>query len=164
MRGLSLLLISVLFFSTTSCLKKDSGCSYSLSNKVAPSAEEQAVLSYLTTNSITATKHSSGMYYQILSPGAGTGPNLCSNILINYSGKLTNGNVFDSQNNAVFVLGSLIEGWKIGLPLLKKGGQIRLFIPPTLGYGATDVKDQSGTVIIPGNSVLVFDITLTDLQ
>lgn len=163
MRAISFLLISVLFLNS-SCLKKDTGCSYSLTNKVAPSAEEQAVLTYLTNNSITASKHSSGMYYQILSPGAGIGPNLCSNILINYSGKLTNGTVFDSQNNAVFVLGSLIEGWKIGLPLLKKGGQIRLFIPPTLGYGPTDVKDQSGNIIIPGNSVLVFDITLTDLQ
>src|SRR5574343_51517 len=159
MRGISLFLVSVLVLAS-SCLKKDTGCSYSVSGKTAPASEEQAVLTYLSNNSITATKHSSGMYYQILSPGTGTGPNLCSNILINYSGKLTNGNVFDSQNNAVFVLGSLIEGWKIGLPMLKKGGQIRLFIPPTLGYGATDVKDPSGNVIIPANSVLIFDITL----
>ncbi len=161
MRGISLLVVLVL---ASSCLKKDTGCSYSVSGKTAPAAEEQAVLTYLSNNSITATKHSSGMYYQILSPGTGTGPNLCSNILINYAGKLTNGNVFDSQNNAVFVLGSLIEGWKIGLPMLKKGGQIRLFIPPTLGYGASDVKDPSGNIIIPANSVLIFDITLTDLQ
>lgn len=163
MRGISLLVVFVLVLAS-SCLKKDTGCSYSVSGKTAPAAEEQAVLTYLSNNSITATKHSSGMYYQILSPGTGTGPNLCSNILINYAGKLTNGNVFDSQNNAVFVLGSLIEGWKIGLPMLKKGGQIRLFIPPTLGYGASDVKDPSGNIIIPANSVLIFDITLTDLQ
>lgn len=155
-------LLSCLFLG--SCIKKDTGCSYKLANKVAPTSEEQAVQAYLSTNSITATKHSSNMYYEILNPGAGTAPNLCSSILIKYSGKLTNGNIFDSQNSAVFELGSLIEGWKIGLPLIKKGGQIRLYIPPTLGYGTVNVKDSNGNIIIPSNSVLIFDITLTDFQ
>jgi FKBP-type peptidyl-prolyl cis-trans isomerase FkpA len=64
----------------------------------------------------------------------------------------------------VFVLGTLIDGWKIGVPLIKKGGQIRLYIPPSLGYGSSDVRDNQGRVIIPGNSILIFDITLIDLQ
>ena len=156
-----LLFLSVL---ATSCIKSDTGCSYKLANKVAPSSEEQAVLNYITANSITATKHGSNMYYEILNPGSGSSPTLCSSVLIKYSGKLTNGTVFESQNSAVFVLGSLIEGWKIGVPLVKKGGQIRLYIPPTLGYGTTDVKDGNGNIIIPGGSVLIFDITLTDFQ
>ncbi len=163
MRVLRLIpLLAVLFLA--SCLKKDTGCSYSTGNKTAPVSEEQAIMAYLSTNGITATKHASNLYYEILNPGTGSSPNLCSNILIKYTGKLTNGTVFDSQNSAVFVLGTLIDGWKIGIPLLKKGGQIRLYIPPTLGYGSTDVKDQNGNVIIPGNSILIFDITLSDFQ
>lgn len=159
-----LICTSVMF---TSCFKKDSGCPYNSSNRTAPTDEEQAVAAYLTNNNITtAVKHSSNMYYQILSPGAaGDAPGLCSNIQINYTGQLTNGNVFDSQNNAVFTLGSLIEGWKYGLPLIRKGGRIKLYIPPSLGYGSTDLKDQStGNIIIPANSVLIFEITLTDFQ
>jgi FKBP-type peptidyl-prolyl cis-trans isomerase FkpA len=156
------LLMCTVFFA--SCLKKNDGCPYSVTNRPAPSSEEQAVLNYLTTNGITATKHGSNMYYEIISSGTGATPELCSGVIVQYSGKLASGTVFDSQSNAIFTLGSLIEGWKVGLPLIKKGGRIKLYIPPSLGYGAVDVKDGSGTVIIPGNSILIFDITLNDVQ
>lgn len=159
----------LLFFSFVSlivfsgCLK-EADCPYSSTAVVAPPAEEQAVKAYLDSNQITAIKHNSNLYYEILSPGTGTTPDLCSQIQINYVGKLINGSVFDQSNNAVFVLGSLIEGWKKGLPLIKSGGRIKLYIPPTLGYGAEDIKDRDNNVIIPGNSVLIFDITLTSVQ
>jgi FKBP-type peptidyl-prolyl cis-trans isomerase FkpA len=151
-------------FVTSGCLKKGNDCQYKDENKVAPVAEEQAILNYLTANSIVATKHGSGVYYEILTAGGGAVPGLCSTVLVKYSGKLTNGTVFDSSNNAVFTLGSLIEGWKVGIPLIKAGGEIRLYIPPSLGYGSVDVKDNNGTIIIPANSILIFTITLSDVQ
>ena len=61
-------------------------------------------------------------------------------------------------------MGSLIEGWKMGLPLIQKGGKIRLYIPPSLGYGPNDLKDRNNNVVIPGNSILIFDITLYDFN
>lgn len=155
------LLLALLF---CSCLKKDVGCPYKVENKIAPVSEEQAILNYLSSNSLTATKHGSNMYYEIVQVGTGITPGLCSNVIVQYTGKLANGNVFDSKNAAAFTLGSLIEGWKIGLPLIKKGGTIRLYIPPTLGYGSVDVKDGSGAVVVPANSILIFDITLSDVQ
>lgn len=152
-------------FVLTGCLKKETGCPYSSNSIVASAAEEQAVKDYLDANAITnAVKHSSNLYYEIVTPGSGATPQLCSQIQINYVGKLTNGNTFDSSNNAVFVLGSLIEGWKKGLPLIKSGGRIKLYIPPSLGYGSSDIKDQNNNVIIPANSILVFDVTLTAVQ
>ena len=163
MRSIVVILMCMMFV-TSGCIKKGYDCQYKDENKVAPVAEEQAILNYLTANSITASKHGSGMYYEILAPGSGAVPGLCSTVLIKYSGKLTNGTIFDSSNNAVFTLGSLIEGWKIGLPLIKPGGEIRLYIPPTLGYGSVDVKDNNGTIIIPANSILIFTITLTQVQ
>ena len=163
MRCIAVILMCMMFV-TSGCLKKGYDCQYKDENKVAPVAEEQAILNYLTANSITASKHGSGMYYEILAPGNGAVPGLCSTVLIKYSGKLTNGTVFDSSNNAVFTLGSLIEGWKVGLPLIKAGGEIRLYIPPTLGYGSVDVKDNNGTIIIPANSILIFTITLSQVQ
>jgi FKBP-type peptidyl-prolyl cis-trans isomerase FkpA len=35
-----------------------------------------------------------------------------------------------------------------------------LYIPPTLGYGSREIKDNLGNVIIPANSILIFDIEL----
>jgi FKBP-type peptidyl-prolyl cis-trans isomerase FkpA len=148
----------------TGCLKSDIDCRYKDNNIVAPASEEQAVLSYLTANNITATKHSSNMYYEIITPGSGGSPDVCSGVVVNYTGSLTTGVQFDDGLNSMFDLGSLIEGWKEGVPLIQKGGRIKLYIPPSLGYGPNDVKDNMGTVIIPANSVLVFDITLVSFQ
>ena len=85
-----------------------------------------------------------------------------------YVGKLQNGTVFDSSaahNNQplVFVLGAqgLIPGFQIGVNGMKEGGERLIAIPPSLGYGAQDVKDASGKIIIPANSTLVFDVKLT---
>jgi len=152
----------VIAFTAGSCLKKESGCQFSDNNIVAPPNEVAMVESYLSVHSITATKHPSGMYYQVVNLGSGGYPNLCSQVKVAYVGKLTNGTIFDQSSSAVFTLGPLIEGWKKGLPLIQKGGSIKLFIPPTLGYGANDYP-PTGAVVIPGNSVLIFEITLSDI-
>jgi FKBP-type peptidyl-prolyl cis-trans isomerase FkpA len=151
------LLCFVLFYSC----KKESGCGYSDQHVVAPVNEQQAVKDYLNTSNVsTALKDSSGFYYQIVGSGEGNGsPGLCSQVELSYTGQLTNGHVFE-QTTTAFTLGSSIEGLRKGLPLIKKGGHIKLYIPPTLAYGSKDIKDNNGTVIIPANSILVFDITM----
>lgn len=145
-----------------SCLKKsDNKCNYNDVSIVAPQAEQDALLDSLTNHGIQATLDPSGFYYTITDPGSGAFvSNLCTLIAIYYKGSFFNGQSFDSSlvQPAVFQLGQLIAGWKKGIPLLKKGGKITLYIPPSLGYGS---EDRNG---IPANSYLVFDITLVDLQ
>ena len=74
----------------------------------------------------------------------------------------TNGNIFDQTeaNPATFLLGNLILGWKLGLPLIKPGGSIILYLPPSLAYG-DNPDPRSG---IPPNSVLIFEIKLVSVQ
>lgn len=142
-------------------------CSYDPCGIKAPATEITQLESYLSGAGITtATKYCSGLYYEVLAPGTDKVPTVCSYVTVNYSGKLTSGKVFDATAGtpASFTLVSLIEGWKQGLPLIKKSGRIRLYIPPSLGYGANDQKDAAGNVIIPGNSILIFDIELVDSQ
>lgn len=89
---------------------------------------------------------------------------MCNRIGVRYKGMLTNGNVFDEQTNTFyFQLGELINAWKNGLMQIKSGGKIRLYVPPTLGYGSDDVKDRNGNVVIPANSILIFDIELVEV-
>jgi FKBP-type peptidyl-prolyl cis-trans isomerase FkpA len=151
------LLCFVLFYSC----KKESGCGYSDQNIVAPVSEQQAVKDYLTSNNVyTAQKDSSGFYYEVFESGDGDGtPNLCSQVELSYTGKLTNGTIFEQKSTA-FTLGSSIEGLRKGIPFIKKGGHMKLYIPPSLAYGSKDIKDNGGNVIIPANSILIFDITL----
>jgi FKBP-type peptidyl-prolyl cis-trans isomerase FkpA len=81
---------------------------------------------------------------------------LCANVVIYYQGKLIDGTTFDQTGNTAvtFAMSNLITGWKLGLPLIKAGGKIKLYLPPSLGYG----NSVSGN--IPANSILIFEITL----
>jgi FKBP-type peptidyl-prolyl cis-trans isomerase FkpA len=148
----------------TACSKKEE-CGYAQSTTVAPASEVTAVEQYLASKNITdATKHPNGFYYKITAPGTGSTPGMCSQIGILYKGQLTNGTIFDQTTNGqmrVFTLGELIAGWKLGIPLIKPGGgKIQLYLPPSLAYGSSDIKDQQGTVVIPANSVLIFEVEL----
>jgi len=142
--ALSFLLISVLF---TSCKKEEDA--------------EKQITEFIQKNNITATKHPSGLYYQIIKAGTGNStypPG--TRITIKYVGKLLNGTVIDDGNNVenTFQLAQLIEGWKIGIPLIQKGGEIRLIIPSELAYG------NQATGPVPANSVLDFTIQLINVQ
>jgi FKBP-type peptidyl-prolyl cis-trans isomerase FkpA len=140
----------------SSCSKNsDDPCKYDACSIVAPAAEITTLETYLSSNSITATKHCSGLYYKIDAPGSGTTPTICSTVGVKYQGKLTNGTTFDESATQVnFALGRLIEGWKKGIMLIKPGGKIKLWVPPSLAYGNQAV----GT--IPANSILYFEVEL----
>jgi FKBP-type peptidyl-prolyl cis-trans isomerase FkpA len=136
-------------------------CTYDSCAVKAPDAEIQALKTYLDTNHITATKHCSGLYYNIETAGIGTSPTACSFVTVKYVGKLTNGTVFDQTqgtNTYSNYLSYLIRGWVNGIPYLRPGGKIHLYIPPTLGYGNQAQQN------IPANSILVFDVELVNVQ
>src|SRR5882757_8262217 len=122
-----------------SCVKgTDNSCPYKASTAVAPASEIASVQAYVNANHPGAIQHSSGLFYEITSPGTGTTtPAVCSTITVKYTGTLTNGTKFD-ENLVGYsnILGVLIEGWKIGIPLIKAGGSINLYVPPSLGYGS----------------------------
>jgi FKBP-type peptidyl-prolyl cis-trans isomerase FkpA len=157
MRKIVQIFVSFVFllFAGFSCIK-DTACK----NKTVES-EQGAIVAYAAANSITAVAHSSGLYYQIITQGTGATPTLNSKISVTYTGKLTNGTIFDSGTTPAgggWALGGLIPGWQLGIPLIQKGGQIKLIIPSSLAYGC------QGYGTIPGNSILYFDIQLTDVQ
>jgi FKBP-type peptidyl-prolyl cis-trans isomerase FkpA len=161
MRKFSLLILActVLCFSNISCLKSSTPTVFTC-NTVDQDAP--AILSYLQANQITGyTKDASGLYYKIEAQGSGPVPTLSSKAFVTYSGRFTDHTLFDTLADASksgWVLGTLIKGWQIGLPLIQKGGKISLFVPNQLGYGC------GNTGGIPGGSILIFDVTLVDVQ
>jgi FKBP-type peptidyl-prolyl cis-trans isomerase len=145
--------VFLLLFGSTSCLK-DNSCQ----NKTVQS-EQAAITAYAVANSITGTSHSSGVYYQVTTPGSGVTPSVTSQVSVRYTGKLMDGTVFDSQTGSpvTFGLGGTIPGFQIALQLVQKGGTIKFIIPSSLAYGC------SGTNGIPGNSILFFEVQLVDV-
>ena len=116
--------------------------------------DDALIQSYLTDHNLTAQKDDSGIYYIITKQGTGINATASSSVTVNYTGKLLDGTTFDSGSNVTFALSSVIEGWRIGIPLMKEGSEGTLFIPSKLAYGSKKSGD------IPRNSVLIFDIGL----
>ena len=154
-------LLTILFVATAiSCSKDNSSnanCNFTDPPVSVPASEVTALEGYLASKGITnATKDTRGFYYIISSPGAGATPTVCSRVTVNYVGKLTNDTIFDQTTTtpASFFLGQTIAGWVKGVPLVKPGGKITLFLPPSLAYGNVAVGP------IPANSILIFDVEL----
>ena len=155
-------LILALPFLLAACSKsKPSSCSYTTTTAKAPAAEVTTLKAWLDANSLTYTEDPSGICYKITTAGTGAVPNVCSDVTVKYIGRTTTSSTPFDQNatGTTFTLGGLIPGWQLGIPLIKKGGSIILYIPPSLGYGATGAG-----AAIPPNSYLVFNIDLVNVQ
>ena len=125
--------------------------------------DDATIQAYLKANpSITATKHSSGLYYQIITQGTGVNPTASSTVTVNYTGKLLDGTTFDSsagRGSFETVLTQVIAGWTYGIPLVKAGGRILLIIPSGLAYGNAGAGSA-----IPPNTVLTFTVDLLTVR
>lgn len=110
------------------------------------------------------TKSASGLLTRELVPGTGAEAQPGKEVTVHYTGWLPDGTKFDSSKDRnepfVFRLGAgmVIRGWDEGVAGMKVGGQRKLVIPPSLGYGSRGVD------VIPPNSVLVFDVELLGVR
>ncbi len=102
--------------------------------------------------------------FQVVKEGAGPSPTDADIALIKYEGKLDNGTVFDAQPQAPMPVAGSIPGFSEALKRMKKGGHYKVSIPPELGYGREEKRDQSGKVVLPANSTLHFDVELLDFK
>lgn len=145
-----------------SCVKNAAECEKITA--VAPAAEVEALRAYLSSKGITATEDYRGFFYIIDNEGTGSNPTTCNNITTTYTGKLTDDSIFDSGENVQFALGGSIIGWKAGIPLIKEGGSITLYLPPSMAYGTVGAVDEFGNIVIPPNSILIFEVDLTTIN
>ncbi|NXC23397.1 FKB1A protein, partial [Corythaeola cristata] len=102
------------------------------------------------------------LLYQVEKEGTGDAPKDSDTVVVNYKGTLIDGTEFDNSYTRgeplSFRLDGVIPGWTEGLKHVKKGGKIKLVIPPNLAYG------KNGVPGIPANSTLVFDVELLDIK
>lgn len=129
--------------------------------------DDQILQQYFQEHHLSPQKTASGIYYIITKEGTGKNAENGWNAAINYTGKFLDGKVFDSNTDTNFHhkeafkleigKGKVIKGWDEGLKLLKKGSVATLYIPSTLAYGSNPRQN------IPANSIMVFDIEVTDM-
>lgn len=133
------------------------------------SATDEAIIrKYLSDNSITtAVRQSNGLYFlPVVTNANAYMPRTGNLVYVKYTGRLINGTVFDATSmhgnvpiNFQLGAGRVIAGWDQGIALMHKGDRAELLIPSALGYG-----NQSPSPAIPANSVLRFEVELTDVR
>ncbi len=137
-------------------------------------AEEGATFAkYLADNKITAKPTESGLYYIESKKGNGKKPKAGEMVKVNYTGRLLNGTIFDTSDEATAKtagtyhkerkyepyefavgVGGVIPGWDEGIMMMSVGSKGQLIIPSAIAYGA------QGGGPIPPFSPLVFDVEL----
>lgn len=144
---------ALVFFS---CLKSnDHTC-----QPVSPASEAAKMAAFCNSNSLTYKVDSaSGIFYQVLAPGAGDSIKTSSSVNITYKGTLLDNTVFDSSTITSYPLGGFIAGWQIAIPWVRKGGHIKMVIPSSLAYACFPPSKT-----IPENAPLYFDVTVNDVH
>jgi FKBP-type peptidyl-prolyl cis-trans isomerase len=133
--------------------------SFTSCTKCSKSGDNKSILDGLTT------PDTSDLKIETLKPGTGTEAVAGKKVTVHYTGKLTDGKIFDSSEsrNAPFSFklgaGQVISGWDKGVDGMKIGERRRLTIPPALAYGEKGVGHT-----IPPNATLVFEVELLSVK
>lgn len=105
----------------------------------------------------------SGLQYKVLAEGRGAKATAQDIAVIDYEGRLADGEVFDASSRhggpAPMPVAGNIPGFSEGLQLMNKGAKYRFWIPPQLAYG----EQGAGGGVIPPNALLVFDVTVHEI-
>src|SRR5689334_5030745 len=116
-----------------------------------PQGDDGVVGEWVTTKS--------GLKKMDTKVGAGRAAKAGDDVLVHYTGTLTNGTKFDSSVDRgkpfPFKLGAheVIKGWDEGVAGMKEGGKRKLYVPADLAYGDSPRGD-----VIPANADLVFEV------
>jgi len=139
--------------------------------------EPAKIKKYIADHHLTLTKTASGLQYVITNPGTGEKPAVGDTAVVNYTGKLVNGKVFDTSIKEEATKAKIpvdpmrqfapiripvgqakvIPGWDEGLQLLNKGAKAIFIIPSDLAY-----KDQGVGPIGP-YTPLVFEMEMVNV-
>ncbi|KTD31450.1 MULTISPECIES: FKBP-type peptidyl-prolyl cis-trans isomerase [Legionella] len=105
----------------------------------------------------------SGLQYKIIERGDGAKPTKEDVVTVEYTGKLIDGQVFDSTDKtgkpATFKVSQVIPGWTEALQLMPAGSTWEVYIPANLAYGPRSVGGPIGP-----NETLIFKIHLISVK
>lgn len=133
-------------------------------SKAAAEKEKEAAKPFLEkmAQEKGAKKLDSGVIYIEQKAGTGDAPKATDKVKVHYTGKLTDGTVFDSSvergQPATFPLNQVIKCWTDGVQQMKVGGKAKIICPADVAYG-----DRGAPPKIKPGSTLQFDVELLEI-
>lgn len=104
----------------------------------------------------------SGLVFEVITEGEGPMPAPGSEVKVTYTGRLSDGTVFDSTDGeapVAFNVDRVVPGMSEGLKMMRPGGTYRITFPASLGYGREGVRG-----VIPGGAALDFTVGLIEVS
>jgi peptidylprolyl isomerase len=137
---------------------------------VTRTTKRGATTTTVKKTTVTAVKSpavttASGLTYIITKKGGGALVKAGDEVIVNYTGLLTNGTKFDSSldRNETFSFkvgaGRVIKGWDEGLQKLRIGDHATFIIPASIAYGS---RGAGG--VIPPDATLIFIIEVIGVK
>jgi FKBP-type peptidyl-prolyl cis-trans isomerase len=132
-------------------------------------AEGKIMADYIADNKITVKPTASGLYFIEKTKGKGPKAKEGDKLKVNYTGRLLDGTVFDTNNEeeakkaglyderrpyepVEFTVGSLVPGMNEALTMMSPGSKATILLPSALAYG------ERGGGPIPPYSPMVFEV------
>lgn len=128
-----------------------------------------ATLTPLSTSADTVVTSTGLRYINTAEAQEGFTADWCRAVAITYGAYLVDGTRFDTtslENPLIFTpgLGGLIDGLEQGVIGMRPNAVRRLIVPPQLGFGSEPRRDATGAVVVPGNSTLIYDLRVLQVQ
>jgi len=111
---------------------------------------------------VTTTE--SGLQYIVLKEGEGESPKLGEAVVMHYTGKTLNGDVwsdtYERGQPITIEMSRILPGWQEALQLMKPGAEYKLFLPSELAFGESGGPQGLG---VGPNEVILLDVKLIDV-
>lgn len=122
--------------------------------------DSTAIANYIFENELDHQYEPSDIWIVVDQPGVGPNASPYDVVTMDYKlSLLSDPAVIADQGTldqqSIF---SLIDGFRVAMPMLNEGAKARFILPSILGYGVTG---QSG---IPSNAILIYEVSLTSIH
>lgn len=134
-------------------------------SEIIKKKEPAKIKKYVDDKKLKTTTTASGLQYVIKTPGSGPNVAVGDTAVVNYTGRLLDGKLFDTSvkedaktDTKIYDArrtyepikvpvgeGRVIAGWEEGLQLLNKGAKATFVIPSSIGYGEQGYPPRIGS-------------------
>lgn len=129
--------------------------------------EEVAFAPSLDIDLADFTQLATGVYYRddALGPVNATPATYGTRPTISFTGWLVDGTVF-AEGSIRFLMGNfeIPLGLEEGLLNQRVGGTRTIIVPPERGLGGIDQVHEEGVIVVPGGSVLVYEVVVDTVE
>ncbi|MCS6796433.1 MAG: FKBP-type peptidyl-prolyl cis-trans isomerase [Raineya sp.] len=128
-------------------------------------SETEFIAEKIAELNLPVTQNKDGVIFSLTQPGALDLIRDSSNVTVKYVGRrVINDAIFDSNQSFTFKpIGNVISGWRVGIPLMKKGEKGYLFIPSNQAYRGTGSTNTSGAFVVFPYDPIYFEIEILNV-